>query len=364
MSLPSSLKFVVPFLLVVSALEVVATGQDEWKVKTIEPDAEEVAEDQVLLPFVFEGFVLDADGVPAAGAAIVSSAGGEAVAGQNGFYHLEVDLSRKTECVQITAVGSGGQSRVASTSLAVSAPSGFAWAGTLSLTVGGSCQPEWLPTFGGDQGALYGVNALTVYDDGSGPALFVGGDFEVAGGVTNRGIAKWDGASWSAPGRGLSDDVRALSVFDDGGGPALYAGGDFEVTYDSGDSFLAKWGCCQPATATFRNAGSNPASLTCIAPVLGASWSGTVDLSTTGHSSAYLYALAVQTTTTLPQGQVLLGSGKIARFGPVPGPLASFSFAVPISAALCGVHLTTQALHFGSVSPFATSNAMDLVIGQ
>jgi hypothetical protein len=38
-----------------------------------------------------------------------------------------------------------------------------------------------------------GVGALTVFDDGSGPALYAGGTFVTAGGVTVSRIAKWDG---------------------------------------------------------------------------------------------------------------------------------------------------------------------------
>src|SRR5262249_19253736 len=120
---------------------------------------------------------------------------------------------------------------------------------------------------------------------------------------------------------------------------------------------------CPVASATFRNAGPNPASFTCNPPVLGTSWTGTVDLSTTGHSSAYVYVFASQITSTLPQGQVLLGSGRLARLGPQPGALARFSFSVPGDTALCGLPLTAQALHIGTLSPFALSNAMDLVVG-
>jgi hypothetical protein len=35
------------------------------------------------------------------------------------------------------------------------------------------------------------VYALAAFDDGTGPALYVGGDFEQAGGVLSTGIAKW-----------------------------------------------------------------------------------------------------------------------------------------------------------------------------
>jgi hypothetical protein len=40
-------------------------------------------------------------------------------------------------------------------------------------------------------GADGSVSGLAVYDDGSGPALYVGGHFDGAGGVPSRNIAKW-----------------------------------------------------------------------------------------------------------------------------------------------------------------------------
>jgi len=86
------------------------------------------------------------------------------------------------------------------------------------------------------------VRALAVFDDGSGPALYAGGDFTVAGGVAASRIAKWDGASWSALGSGVSDAVLSLEVFNDRTGRALHAGGSFTTAFDSGDSFLARWG--------------------------------------------------------------------------------------------------------------------------
>ncbi len=71
------------------------------------------------------------------------------------------------------------------------------------------------------------VHALLVFDDGSGPALYAGGDFGKAGGALASRVAKWNGSAWTALGSGLSTTVFALAVFDDGGGPALYAGGQF-----------------------------------------------------------------------------------------------------------------------------------------
>jgi hypothetical protein len=92
------------------------------------------------------------------------------------------------------------------------------------------------------------VSALTVFDDGTGPALYAGGGFTGAGGVSARQVARWDGTSWSALGSGLSSGlydgdpfVYALAAFDDGSGPALFAGGNFTTAGGSPASRIAKW---------------------------------------------------------------------------------------------------------------------------
>ncbi len=72
------------------------------------------------------------------------------------------------------------------------------------------------------------VIALAVYDDGTGPALFVGGVFDLAGGVPVANIAKWDGTSWSDVGLGTDDTVESMVVYDDGLGEDLYIGGEFD----------------------------------------------------------------------------------------------------------------------------------------
>jgi hypothetical protein len=85
----------------------------------------------------------------------------------------------------------------------------------------------WSEPGGGLAGSIWlSVDDLVVFDDGSGPALFAGGVFSSAGGVTVQNVAKWDGSAWSAVGTGLGDDeygVSDLVVFDDGSGPALCA---------------------------------------------------------------------------------------------------------------------------------------------
>lgn len=89
------------------------------------------------------------------------------------------------------------------------------------------------------------VSAVAVFDDGSGdgPALYVGGAFSMAGDVAVNRIARWDGNAWSPLGAGVNNSVRTLAVFDDGAGngPALYAGGRFTSAGGTPANFVAKW---------------------------------------------------------------------------------------------------------------------------
>ncbi|MCW5757427.1 MAG: hypothetical protein KIT54_09345 [Phycisphaeraceae bacterium] len=86
------------------------------------------------------------------------------------------------------------------------------------------CQTVWTVLGSGTNGT---VRAIAAFDDGTGPALYIGGDFSQAGGQAASNIAKWDGSTWSPLGAGTNARVNALAVFDDGTGPALYAGGEF-----------------------------------------------------------------------------------------------------------------------------------------
>jgi hypothetical protein len=106
------------------------------------------------------------------------------------------------------------------------------------------------PGFGGGRTALDGdVSALCVFDDGSGPALYAGGSFTYAGGVQANYVAKWNGTTWAALGHGvtgspafnLPPSVSALAVFDDGSGPALYVGGRFTTASGVPALNIARW---------------------------------------------------------------------------------------------------------------------------
>ena len=146
--------------------------------------------------------------------------------------------------------------------------------------------------------------------------------------------------------------------------------GDLDALSASQNDDKIAWYEHNLASATFRNAGSNPASYTATPPVLGAEFTGTVDLGgTSGHSLATLLGFATPLTFTLNGGQVLLvnfadPSGELLHQPVLPGPVAIFKALVPNDTSFCSFRLSTQALHIGGVQPFALSNAQDLVVGD
>jgi hypothetical protein len=129
----------------------------------------------------------------------------------------------------------------------------FRFAGGVAVNGVARYDGSWSALGAGLAGGKKDAHALCVFDDGSGPALFVGGDFTDADGVTVSGIARWDGASWQDVGGGVAGGnpgplaspfvvgVQALAVFDDGAGPALYAGGNFTSAGGAPAGHLARW---------------------------------------------------------------------------------------------------------------------------
>ncbi len=105
---------------------------------------------------------------------------------------------------------------------------------------------EWTALSGSSGAVVEGfVYAMTAYDDGSGPALYVGGSFTAAGSVTANSVASWDGSEWSALGNGssngISNTVRSLTSYDDGSGSRLYAAGRFDTAGGITVNNVAAW---------------------------------------------------------------------------------------------------------------------------
>jgi hypothetical protein len=144
--------------------------------------------------------------------------------------------------VDSTVVTNAGGTNAGSSERVTPSVSGTSNVGAPTLQAVGGCQPSWIPTFGGQPGTNAQVCAQCVFDDGSGPALYVGGDFTSAGGAAANHIARWNGSTWSELGSGTSAQrVVALTVFDDGSGPALYAGGWFATAGGVAANGIAKW---------------------------------------------------------------------------------------------------------------------------
>ena len=147
-------------------------------------------------------------------------------------------------------------------------------------------------------------------------------------------------------------------------GSVIVATGTLAIPASGGDD------CPAPASSTTRNAGTNPNSLTASAPVLGSTLSVSVDLAgTTGHNSALVVGFQSPLNLPLGGGQTLLVNvldpgGELFGFALRGGPIATFTAPIPSDVAFCGFSFSAQAIHFGGVSPFALSNAADLVIGS
>ncbi|MCH7872412.1 MAG: hypothetical protein IID33_11995, partial [Planctomycetes bacterium] len=117
---------------------------------------------------------------------------------------------------------------------------------------------NWTPLGSGIAypGEVSACNALGVFDDGTGTALYVGGAFSLAGGVPANHIAKWTGTDWFPLGDGIMSDsgflppVTAMTAYDDGAGSSLYLGGDFYAAGPHQSFNIARWGCpvsaCEP----------------------------------------------------------------------------------------------------------------------
>ena len=68
--------------------------------------------------------------------------------------------------------------------------------------------------------------------------VYVGGDFDNAGGAPAANIAKWDGVSWSALGGGTDGPVHAIAV---DSADNVFAGGDFLNAGSTYYPFFARW---------------------------------------------------------------------------------------------------------------------------
>jgi hypothetical protein len=86
------------------------------------------------------------------------------------------------------------------------------------------------------------ANAIVGFDGSGGPGLVAGGVFTGLPGFDGISFAAiWDGHIWTPLGICLNDGVDALAVFDDGSGDSVYLGGRFRDPSANFPSYLARW---------------------------------------------------------------------------------------------------------------------------
>ena len=109
---------------------------------------------------------------------------------------------------------------------------------------------DWQPTFFGPGLDGYTAYASVVWDDGNGPALYVGGDFRTAGEHRVNHVARWDGQQWQplagAHGTGVNGAVTALAVYDG----KLIVGGRFTEAGGMPAMRIAQWDGTEWSTLT------------------------------------------------------------------------------------------------------------------
>ena len=81
------------------------------------------------------------------------------------------------------------------------------------------------------------IRSICVYDDGTGPSLYISGTFT----NPNR-IAKWDGGANVSPlGAGVNSAPNGMLVHDDGSGPKLFVYGNLSMAGGMPANRMAKW---------------------------------------------------------------------------------------------------------------------------
>ncbi|MFN0137033.1 MAG: immunoglobulin domain-containing protein [Phycisphaerae bacterium] len=99
--------------------------------------------------------------------------------------------------------------------------------GSLSTPAWAQCDPAWSADCSLSTCQIPGVNGnvhcATLFDDGTGPALIIGGEFTVAGSGLAGNLAKWNGTTLTPLAGGTNGRVSAMIVYDG----ELYIAGDF-----------------------------------------------------------------------------------------------------------------------------------------
>ncbi len=122
--------------------------------------------------------------------------------------------------------------------------------------------------------------------------------------------------------------------------------------------------CAGIGSASVRNAGTNPNVYSATPPRLGVDQIYSV--ATAPYSAAIIFGYTGSANQLLGGGQTALidlASSLIFQLGPLAGPNAEATVAIPLEPSYCDLPLYTQALLIGGASPFALTNAVDMTVG-
>jgi hypothetical protein len=84
---------------------------------------------------------------------------------------------------------------------------------------------SWHALGSGVAGTYHQVYAIAI----NGSDVYVGGLFQSAGGLVRNNVARWNGSAWSSLGEGTNDSVDAIAI----NGSNVYIGGEFEQVTDA-----------------------------------------------------------------------------------------------------------------------------------
>ena len=96
---------------------------------------------------------------------------------------------------------------------------------------------SWLPLTDattGTAGTNNEVRAISIDQSGH---IYIGGNFDSAGGESAPRIAVWDGTDWSTLGQGTSGFVQAIAITQE----HVYAGGNFAIAGNNTVNRIARW---------------------------------------------------------------------------------------------------------------------------
>ena len=87
---------------------------------------------------------------------------------------------------------------------------------------------------------------FTVFDDGSGPAIYTNNQIYHWGTSPNCEVSRWDGREWTCLGSGTRPPltigtINVLQIFDDGRGQALYIAGSFDAFAGHTAKNIIRW---------------------------------------------------------------------------------------------------------------------------